>query len=131
MAGLLDGGEVGCPEDAVAPVIDLAGGFEAGGEDGLIRAGVDEGELFGVVAVGAFNDGLLGRGGFVAYLVYEDFDLRLRGNGRRSCAGEKDEVFRQTLDGGFLLVIQGDFVIRPVGLDSTGIMWCGPLWLPT
>jgi hypothetical protein len=73
VAGLLDGGEIGCPEDAVAPVVDLAGGLEVGGEDGFVGVGVDEGELCWMVGVGAFDDGLFGRGGFVADLVYEDF----------------------------------------------------------
>jgi len=69
VAGGAEGGEVGGPEDAVAPVVDFGGGREGAGEDGLVGGAVDEGEAVGVVLRGAEDEGLFCGLEFVADVI--------------------------------------------------------------
>ena len=69
MAGGLPLGEVGGPEDAASPVVDLAARSELAGQDGLACRVVDQGELLGMVLVGAQDERLFWRARFVADLI--------------------------------------------------------------
>ena len=75
MAGGLPLGEVGGPEDAAAPGVDLAAGCQLAGQNGFARRVVDEGELLGVVLVGAQDESLFGGARFVADLIDQDAQL--------------------------------------------------------
>ena len=75
VAGGLPLGEVGGPEDAAAPRVDLAARGQLAGQDGLARCVVDEGELLGMVLVGAQDEGLFGGVRFVADLIDQDAQL--------------------------------------------------------
>jgi len=90
-AGSAEGGKVGGPEDAVAPVVDFGCGRERAGEDGLVGGGVDEGEAVGVgllVFVGADDEGLFGGLEFVADVIDEDLDLSRCGLADRGLGAE-------------------------------------------
>ena len=75
MAGGLPLGEVGGPEDSAAPGVDLAARSELAGQDGFAGRVVDQGELLGMVLVGAQYEGLFWGARFVADLIDQDAQL--------------------------------------------------------
>ncbi len=103
MAGLLNGGEVGGPEDTRAPVVDLACGLDWPRQERLAGVAIDQGEAVGMVLRGALDQGLLGGVEFVADVIDKHLNLANAGLGGDGAEADSKDELRGLDDGPSLL----------------------------